>query len=820
MGNRSASRALAGLLLSGSVSAPLGAAPPEPLPAEQLDWQPWGQERPAGAVCRGRYRMPDYRLAEPEGNQVVTEADDAQYGEDGRTVLSGEVVLRRRNTQLEAPRIRVPASRERVQVEGPLALREQGLLVRGAEASYSLQGAAASIDRAHYVFHEHRLRGEASRLARVAEGRYQLNEATFTTCEPGNKLWRLVGEDIQLDQQSGFATARHARLEVGDVPVFYWPWMRFPIDERRQSGFLWPTLGVSGDGLDYAQPYYWNIAPNQDATLTPRLITDRGLLLGGQYRYLLPTGGGALEGAYLFDDQRAGDEASDFTPLASGDDRWYLDYRHAGRLDERTRYRLRYGAASDVRYFDDFGAGFQAMDRNSMRRLALVEYRGDTWQLAGKAEGYQVLEDPLNPNDKPFYRLPSLTAKADWQAGNLYADWSANATYFWRDQIGDDLGRYTYKGQSRQVSLREAANGARLQLTPALGWRGESTWGFFEPRLQLHHTSYALDYGQRDTQRDESLTRSLPVVSLDTGVILERDMEISDTAYRQTLEPRFNYAFVPGEDQSEYPDFDTSEETFSWQQLWSPYRFSGGDRVGDLNRLSYGVKTRFFEDRTGRERFSLGVGQAAYFEDRNVDMAGDPETLPVNRNARYRATRYRSPWVTQLEWQLNDQWNARTSWLYDDQRERTESTGLDLQYRAEAGHVVNLGYRWQIEGFEPTEDLEDTRNYDREEFSASFAYQALSRLDLVGGVRYDNTNRRMLEQLAGVQWNDCCYGLQLVWREWVDDENTANNLDDDTTDRGLFLRFAFKGLGGVGGETGRFFESAVPGYRPADFGRP
>ena len=820
MGNRSSRTALAGLLISSLPAAPLGAAPPESLPAEQLDWQPWGEDRPQGAVCRGVYRAPEYRLAEPMGNQVATEADDAEYGDNGRTVLSGEVVLRRNNTQLEAPRISVPASRERVEVEGPLALRDQNALVRGARATYSLQGEAASIDRAHYVFHEHRLRGDATRLARVGEDQYRLTEASFTTCEPGNNLWRLVGEDIELDQQSGFGTARHARLEVGDVPVFYWPWMRFPIDERRQSGFLWPTVGMSGDGLDYAQPYYWNIAPNQDATITPRLITDRGLLLGGQYRYLLPSDAGAIEGAYIFDDQQAGEEASEYTPLATGDDRWYLDYRHAGHFDERTRYRLRYGAASDGRYFDDFGAGFRELDRGSMQRLALLEYRGETWQLEGKAQGYQVLDDPLNPNDKPFYRLPSLTARADWQQGNFYEEWNANATYFWRDQIGDAQGNYTYKGQPRQVPLREAANGARLQLTPAVGWRGESTWGFFEPRLQLHHTSYALDYGQRDTQRDESLTRTLPVVSLDTGVILERAVEVADSAYRQTLEPRFNYAFVPGEDQSQYPDFDTTERAFSWQQLWSPYRFSGGDRVGDLNRFSYGVKTRFFEDSSGRQRFSLGVGQAAYFEDRNVDMDGDSDTLPDNEDDRYRATRDRSPWVTQLDWQVTDQWRARSEWLYDDQRSRTESAGLNVQYRADAGHVLNLGYRWQLEGFEPTEDLEDTRNYDREEFSASFAYKAMDRLDLVAGVRYDNTNSRMLEQLAGVQWNDCCYGLQLVWREWVDDENTANTIADDTTDRGLFLRFAFKGLGGVGGETGRFFESAVPGYRPADFGRP
>ncbi|RAW09068.1 LPS-assembly protein LptD [Halomonas elongata] len=820
MGNRSSWTALAGLVTSSIVTAPLWAAPPESLPAAQLDWHPWGEDRPEGAVCRGYYQMPAYRLEAPAEGKVASEADDGQYGEDGETVLSGEVVLRRDDTQLEAPQVRVPASRERVTAEGPLALRDRNLLVRGDAASFSLDSEAASIDQAHYVAHEQRLRGDAVQLARVAEGRYQLTEASFTTCEPGSDLWRLVGNDIVLDRQSGFGTARHARLEVGEVPVFYWPWVRFPIDDRRQTGFLWPTLGTSGNGLDYAQPFYWNIAPNQDATITPRVISDRGLLLGGEYRYLLPSAAGTVEGAYIADDRRAGDEASTYSSLENGDARWYFDYRHAGRVDERTDYRLRYGAASDGRYFDDFGQTFGKSDTQNMERLALIEYRGDTWRLEGKAQGYQVLDDPLKENDKPFYRLPSLTAQARWQQDvGFYEEWNANATYFWRDIESDEQGFYDFKDQQRQVPLREAANGARLQLTPAVGWRADTTWGFLEPRLQLHHTNYELDYGDRLAERDESLTRTLPVASVDAGLVFERDLDVGGDAYRQTLEPRLNYAYVPARDQSEFPDFDTSELAFSWNQLWSPYRFSGGDRVGDLNRLSYGVKSRFLEDRSGRERLSFGVGQAAYFEDRHVDMQGDSDTLPDDPEDRYRATRQRSPWVTQLDWQIDDHWRTRWEWLYDDHKSRTESTGFDVQYRAEAGHVLNLGYRWQLEGFEPAEDLEDTRTYDLEEFSASFAYKAMNRLDLIGGVRYDNTNDRMLEQLAGVQWNDCCYGLQLVWREWIDDEGTANTIEDDTTDRGLFLRFVFKGLGGVGGETGDFFASAVPGYRGTDLDR-
>ncbi|SFU83459.1 LPS-assembly protein LptD [Halomonas korlensis] len=814
MGKRLSWTTLAGLVTSGMVSLPLSAAPPEPLPADQLDWQPWGSDRPEGALCRGRYVMPGYRLPVPADEKIASEADSADYGADGETILAGEVVLRRSDAQLEAPRVRVPGTRETAFAEGPLALRDRGILVRGESAELSLNSDAASIDNAHYVAHEQRLRGDAQRLARLEDGRYRLTEASFTTCDPGDNTWRLVGNDILLDRETGVGTARHARLEVARVPVFYWPWLRFPIDERRQTGFLWPMLGISLDSLDYAQPFYWNIAPNRDATITPRWITDRGLLMGGEYRYLYEDNAGQIEGAYLAnDDGGSDDDRYDEPQRFEGEDRWYVDYRHAGRFDARTRYRLRYGAASDGRYFDDFGTTFGEQETSNLPRLAQIDHRGDVWQLQARAQGFQRLEEPLLDREKPFYRLPSLTANARWsQDSGFYQQWRSNLTYFWRDVDEAEL-------PDNPRFDREAAVGTRLHLAPAAGWRFDETWGHLEPRVEWLATAYELDYGNRETDRDTTLTRSVPVSTLDAGLAFERELDLGGRGYRQTLEPRMNYAYVPARDQSEFPDFDTAERAFSWNQLWSPYRFSGSDRVGDLNRLSFGVDSRLLEDASGRQRLALGIGQALYFEDRNIDMAGDPDTLPSESRDEdyYRATRDRSPIVTRLDWQMTDHWRSRWQWLYDDDRERTESASLAVQYRADAGHVLNLGYRWQLEGFDPGLEDEDVLTYNREEYDLSFAWKASRQVDLIGRVLYDNTNDRALEQLAGVQWNDCCYGLQLVWREWVDDRDTANTIEDDYVDRGVFLRFVFKGLGGVGGEADSYFEQAIPGYRATAF---
>ncbi|WP_192035220.1 LPS-assembly protein LptD [Halomonas sp. YLGW01] len=810
MGKRHYWSALAGLATVAGNHAL--AAPPASLPAAQLDWQPWGDEAPADALCRGHYVMPDYRLPAGENPEAIrSSSDSARYDEDGTVRLAGEVLLRRGNSQVEAPEVLLGPARERAQVSGPLALRDRGLLVRGASAEVALNSDAASVDSAHYVTHDARLRGDAQRLARLEDGRYQLSDASFTTCEPGNALWRLVGSDIVLDRESGFGTAKHARLEVQEVPVFYWPWVRFPIDDRRQTGFLWPAISVSGNGLDYSQPFYWNIAPNQDATITPRWVSDSGLLLGGEYRYLQRDFSGTLEGAYLSRDRNAGDDDGS-TALEDGDTRWYMDYHHQGQLSSRLGYELAYGAASDGAYFDDFGRDFGESETDKLSRLARLGYGGETWQLEASAQGYQKLEDPLDDDDKPFYRLPSLTANARWDQDNgVYQQWRSNATYFWRDVDETDS----------DIDDDEAANGSRVHLAPALGWRADPSWGFLEPKVTLDSTHYELDYGNRDTDNATTLSRSVPVSSIDGGLVFERELSAFGGDYRQTLEPRLNYAYVPAEDQQEYPDFDTSEKAFSWGQLWSPYRFSGADRVGDLNRLSGGVSSRFLADDSGRERLDLGIGMGVYFEDRTIDMDGDPNDVPdrdSDYDAWYRATRDRTPLVTKAEWQINEAWSAGSTWLYDTERDLTERSGVDLAYRHPDGHVLNLGYGWELQGYDPSaDDEEDQVGYDQEEFDVSFALSTGARFDLIGRYLYDNTNSRSLERLAGVQWNDCCYGLQLVWRDWVEDNDTADSIDDDYTDRGIFLRFIFKGLGGVGQEADTYFEQAIPGYRSTDF---
>lgn len=760
--------------------------------ADRLDWQAYEAEQGAARLCQGRYLMPDYRLdmAAAPGNQgkLVIESDQASLVQGGAVELRGDVLVRRDNTELMAERITMADSRDRVSASGEVAVRDGVALLRGKQAAFGMEPFVGGLDEGQFVLYEQRLRGQAQRLAKVSARRFRLERARVTTCDPGSDSWALVGRDVLIDLESGVGTARHARLEIANLPVFYSPWLRFPLDDRRQTGLLPPNIKVNNGRLDLAQPFYLNLAEHQDATLTPRWIGERGLLLGGEFRYLRAASEGRLEGAYLASDSSVSAGSS------YGASRWYVKTRHEGKAFPQTRYRLAYGAASDARYFDDVGATLGGQSPTSLERVAALDYSGNRWQLGARFKGFQYLKAPLAASDKPFYQLPSLSARADWQAfGGGYARWRSQATYFWRDVDADD------------ISPGEIVDGGRLHLSPSLGWRQASRWGYLEPRLSLWHTAYEVNDAHNDKRGEPAPSRTLAISQLDAGLFLERDLQWQGQGYRQTLEPRLNYTYVPYRHQNDLPLFDTRPQPFGWDRLWSPTRFSGIDRVGDLNRLSYALSTQWLENGKAGERFSAGIGRSLYLDDRRVNASGAvPDTST------------HSPWVARADLEVSERMTVSTRLQYDHADRQPRKGGLSVGYRHPEGHALNLGYRFEAEGFDPAFTPADAEyiETDQQEWALSFGYKASPRIEIMGDFVYDRVNQRFLEQLTGVQWRDCCYGVQLVWRQWLDDNDTGS-IEDDGTDRGVFLRFVFKGLGGVGQNTDRYLEQAVPGFRPA-----
>lgn len=781
------------------------------LPADQLDWVAWGSDRPAGEVCQGHYVMPDYLLAPAvEAGHVRGQSDTATYGSEGQTELNGRVILRQGEQQLQASQATLANDRSKVDLQGPITYRQPGVLVRGDQGEFGLNNQAADVQRAYFVFHQARLRGNAQRLERLDNGQYRILSGSFTTCEPQSRLWTLNGHNVVINRAAGYGTATHSTLRFYDVPVFYWPWVRFPIDDRRLTGMLYPSVGYSNsNGFDYLQPIYLNLAPNYDATLYPRYMARRGLVLGGQFRYLFGTDRGTVEGNYLSSDKGGSRDDSNYELLRQ-QKRWYINFQHDGSLNTRTTYQLRYGAASDGRYFDDFGTTFAEQNTDNLERRAQIDYQGDVWHLQARARGYQVMDFPVKDSDKPFYELPSLSADASWhQSNGTYAEWNSNVTNFTRDVRWEDGG----------IKATEAVTGARLNLAPAIGYRRAPSWGFFEPRAQMYLTQYQLDW-KRASNRDwdETPSRAVPVFSVDSGLVFERPTRLFGSDWRQTLEPRLYYTYVPHRNQDNLPTFDTDYLSPSWSQLWSPFRFNGIDRIGDVNKLSYGVSSRFLEDATGRERFTASIGQSRYFDDRKV-TDNDPSKNFNDPKSDYWYMNHRknSSAIGQLTWNINDRYRVRYANFFDTERGHTERNEVYLHYQHPAGRLFNVGYRWQVKDFDPSGDLDDRLGYNREEYDTSFALKVNGPFSVVGRYLYDHTNDRSLEALAGVQYNDCCYAVEVAWRLFRDDNDTTNIITDDELKRGIFLRFILKGLGGVGNKPETYYQQAIEGYDPVLF---
>lgn len=808
------------------------AALPSTLPADQLDWHSWGNNRPAGELCSGYYLAPSYAVDQPPEGKVNIQSDNVGYDANGDTVLNGNVVVRQGDQQMQSTQAVLNKNRSHVNLSGPLAYRQPNILVRGTTGSGELNSKAANVEQAHYVFESSHARGDSDRLDRLADGRYVMQNATYTTCDPQSSLWQVQGSRIMINRAQGYGTASNAWFRVHKMPVFYWPYLRFPIDDRRLTGLLYPTVGVSSDnGFDYTQPIYLNLAPNYDATITPRVMTDRGFMLGGQFRYQYSHDAGLIEGNYLPND---GGHSSHNRYRRNedhhGDDRWYFNYEHEGQFTPRLTYQLQYARASDDRYFNDFGNTFEEQDRDNLRQLALLDYRGDVWHLQARARGYQVMDDDNYDTDdnKPFTELPTLTADARWQQSpGFYEEFNSSASYFYRHESRNYFNRPVNYSTDDSIGstdfLVHKVNGARFNLAPAVGFRKDPTWGFFETRAQMYLTQYDLDWkSPQNDNWDKTPNRAVPVLSADAGLIFERHSSLFNYRYRQTVTPRLYYAYVPYRNQNHLPEFDTDTRAPSYSGLWSPYRFNGIDRIGDVNKISYGVSTSFFDEDSGFQRLRLDLGQSHYFSNRRV-TDNDPSKYGPNGEALdnyygYDLHRKYSPAIGQATWNFNRYWSATYAMFYDTERGKAESNQLYAHYiNPDNGNSFNIGNRWERKDFNPSGDYDDRLGWNRNEFDISGSWHLTPSISVVGRYLYDETNKRGLDKLAGLQFDDCCYAVQIAWRKYIDDNGNLNNLQDDEAKTGIFLRFVFKGLGGLGSNPEPYFQQAVPGYRRTQF---
>ncbi|PAA10008.1 LPS-assembly protein LptD [Pseudomonas fragi] len=807
-----------------------------------LDWVPRDKLTPAqlaetGPYCSGSYVEP----IRPGMNDPTSKSDAptfigakaSRYQQDEQiATLAGDVVMRQGSMQIEADEASLYQAESRGELNGKVRLRDNGALIVGDHADVQLDTGAAKVDNAEYVLHKSRIRGSALYAKRAEDSVIRLKDGTYTTCEPSSNAWQLKGNNITLNPATGFGTATNVTLRVKDIPVFYTPYIYFPIDDRRQSGFLPPSFSSSTDtGFMLVTPYYFNLAPNYDATLYPRYMTKRGLLMEGEFRYLTESSEGQFGAAYLNDDNDDRKRQTDYT-----DKRYMLNWQHKGGLDSRVLTEVDYTKISDPYYFQDLESDQIGVEsRDYLNQQGAVSYRGDDYTAKLNVQAYQLA---TVTQITPYDMLPQLTLNGmlPTHPGGLNFAYNTELVRFDRDLKTGDFTNEDNTSSPRldtYVKGLARANGTRLNLAPAMSLPMTTSYGFVTPTLKYMYTQYDLDLdseGKNTLLAGEnyksSQNRSVPIASIDSGLYFDRNTNWFGTNYRQTLEPRAFYLYVPERNQQDIPVFDTSESTFSYSSLWRDNRFTGSDRVGDENKLSLGLTSRLIED-NGFERQRISVGQAYYFKDRKVQLPG----IDANRKD---ATSSVSPYALEYAYRFNRDWRATADYNWDPETRSPRSGSAMMHYQPEdnPNKVVNVGYRyrndqvrydqytgkWIIGGGDfgtPGQPGYIKDYYKIQQHDFSVIWPIVPQWNAISRWQYDYNRNRTLEAFGGFEYDNCCWKLRLISRYWVsNDEYTQEAPQNEKGDHGLFLQVVLKGLGGVvGTKVESFLDKGIQGYR-------
>ncbi len=704
--------------------------------------------------------------------QLATDIDgDNLDGTEGEVLnLSGNVLLRRGDQVLSTDRLSYDQDKETYTAEGTVRYQDRGMRLIAARAKGDQGKDTHELEDIQYQLIRRRGNGGAKRIALQGDEGSMYN-STYSTCPPDDRRWELRAQRIDVNTAEGMGTAHNATLRVGSIPVLYLPWFRFPIDDRRRTGLLYPGISSSGrNGFDWRQPIYLNLAPNYDATITPRLMTKRGLQLGGEFRYLTETGRGVFDGAFLpsdnLTDRERDTEIADGVPVGNRrkSDRGFFRFNGNQNLGPNWQARSNVAWISDTRYLDDASNNLNGGAASFVTSDVGLYGRGRHWEASIMADHWQLADYTLRDTNLPFDRLPRGQIR-----------WEQPVSRFFTAGVEAEVVRFDHT---------ELAGGSRLDLKPFVSLPLEGDSWFLKPGLAWRYTGYNLEKDPTLPGRDDRPTRSLPMTTVDAGLYFDRHTRWGESDYLNTLEPRIFYFNAPYRDQSGIPLFDTRPLTFGWGQLFRDNRYSGADRQADGNQLTLAVSTRFIREADGLEKLSASIGQIRYFEDSRVTVPGEN---PIEQG--------KSAWIVDANYAPSDRWTIGASYQWDPKAGRRDLASIRARYLLGDEGIVNLSYRYR-------RDL-------LEQADLSFLYPLNPNWSVVGRYYYSLQENQLLEGIAGVQWESCCIAVRLVSRRYL--RGRSGDLNS-----AIQLEIELKGLGSAGPDTEGRLRRAILGYYRED----
>ncbi|MCK6698979.1 LPS assembly protein LptD [Enterobacter bugandensis] len=709
--------------------------------------------------------VPSYNRPLVEGDTnslpVTITADSSKGTYPDNATFTGNVDINQGNSRLQADEVQLHQKQPEGAVEpvrtvdalGNVHYDDNQVILKGPKAWSNLNTKDTNVWEGDYQMVGRQGRGKADLMKQRGENRYTILEnGSFTSCLPGSNTWSVVGSEVIHDREEQVAEIWNARFKLGPVPVFYSPYLQLPVGDKRRSGFLIPNAKYSTSNyFEFYLPYYWNIAPNMDATITPHYIHKRGnIMWENEFRYLTQAGAGLMELDYLPSDKVFQDEH----PTEGDKHRWLFYWQHAGVMDQVWRFNVDYTKVSDSSYFNDFSSKYGSSTDGYATQKFSVGYAVQNFDATVSTKQFQVFSDLSTPT---YGAEPQLDV--NWYQNNV--------------------GPFDTRVYAQAVHFvntdSDMPEATRVHLEPTINLPWSNDWASLNTEAKLMATHYQQknidNYNTtKNAHLEESVNRTLPQFKMDGKLIFERDMGLLADGYTQTLEPRMQYLYVPYRDQSNIQNYDSSLLQSDYSGLFRDRTYGGLDRIASANQLTTGVTTRVYDD-AAVERFNVSVGQIYYFTesrtgDDNINWEKDNKTGSL-------------VWAGDTYWRMTDRWGLRGGVQYDTRLDNIATSSAAIEYRRDEDRMVQLTYRYAspeyIQATLPSYAGAEQYKDGISQVGGAASWPIADRWSIVGAYYFDTNANKPADQMVGLQYNSCCYALRVGYERKLNGWDSENN---------------------------------------------